>query len=54
MENTKVIKPIDNKHIAIIETHTSERLMAKKTLEAQKAELQKQIADIDELLTNFK
>ena len=54
MESTKTIKSIDSEHIAIIETFTSEQLMAKKTLEVQKIELQKQIADIDELLTNFK
>ena len=49
----KVIKPIDSEHIAVIETTVDERLIAKGTLEAQKVELQKQIAEIDEILTLF-
>ena len=49
----KVIKPIDSEHIAISETTVNERLVAKVTLEAQKVELQKQIAEIDEMLTKF-
>lgn len=51
---TKNIKPIDDKHIAIIETEITERLVAKKTLAAQKETLLQQIADIDEMLTHFK
>lgn len=50
----KQIKPIDAEHIVIIETTTNEQLIAKVTLEAQKTSLLQQIADIDELLTNFK
>ena len=49
----KVIKSIDSEHIAVIETTVDERLIAKVTLEAQKMELQKQIAEIDEMLTKF-
>ena len=47
------IKEIDEHHIAIIETETNERLVAKVTLEAQKVALLQQIADIDEMLTHF-
>jgi predicted site-specific integrase-resolvase len=50
----KQIKPIDNDHIAIIETETNEVLVARVTLEAQKAALLQQIADIDDMLTYFK
>ncbi len=49
----KVIKSIDSEHIAVIETTVNERLIAKVTLEAQKVELQRQIAEIDEMLTKF-
>ncbi len=49
----KVIKPIDSEHIAVIETTVDERLIAKVTLEAQKVDLQEQIAEIDEMLTKF-
>lgn len=49
----KEIKPIDDKHIAIIETDVTERLVAKVTLEAQKVTLLQQIANIDEMLTHF-
>jgi hypothetical protein len=50
----KVIKEIDEKHIAIIETNVNERLVAKVTLEAQKESLLQQIAEIDTMLTHFK
>lgn len=49
----KEIKPIDSEHIAVIETDVTERLVAKITLEAQKATLLHQIADIDEMLSHF-
>jgi len=49
----KTIKRIDAEHIAVIETSVNERLIAKATLEAQKAELLKQIADIDNMLKEF-
>jgi len=49
----KEIKPIDEHHIAIIETATNERLVARVTLEAQKVTLLQQVADIDEMLTHF-
>jgi len=49
----KQVKPIDEDHIAIIETQVTEQLVARVTLEARKAELQKQIAEIDEQLTLF-
>jgi len=51
---TKNIKPIDAEHIAVIETETTERLIAKVTLEAQKEALLQQIAEIDDMLTYFK
>ena len=50
---TKEIKGIDDKHIAVIETKTSERLISKATLEARKAALLEQIAEIDQMLTHF-
>jgi len=40
----KIIKSIDAKHIAIVETSVNERLVSKKTLEAQKQALLDQIA----------
>lgn len=49
----KVIKKIDAEHIAVIETTVNERLIAKKTLEAQKEEKLKEIAEIDKMLKNF-
>ena len=49
----KQIKEIDAEHIAVIETIVNEQLIAKKTLEAQKAIKLKEIAEIDELLTHF-
>jgi len=49
----KQIKEIDEYHIAIIETDITERLVAKSTLEAEKASLLQQITDIDEMLTHF-
>lgn len=49
----KVIKKIDEEHIAVIETTTNERLIAKATLEAQKVAKQKEIDEIDEMLLNF-
>ena len=49
---TEKIKQIDEEHIAVIETN--ERLVAKVTLEAQKAELLKQIDEIEDKLTYFK
>ena len=48
------IKKIDAEHIAIIETSVNEQLIAKVTLTAQKEELLKQIAEIDNKLTYFK
>jgi hypothetical protein len=50
----KQIKPIDNEHIAIVETEIREILVARVTLEAQKAALLQQIVDIDDMLTYFK
>ena len=50
---TQTIKQIDEKHIAIIETTVSEQLIAKVTLEAQKAALLNQVAEIDEKLILF-
>jgi len=50
----KIIKSIDAEHIAIVETSVNERLVSKKTLEAQKVSLQEQIAEIDNQLTYFK
>lgn len=49
----KQIKQIDKEHIAVIETHVNEQLIARVTLEAQKAELLKQVAEIDEMLKLF-
>lgn len=51
METT--IKKIDAEHIAIVETTVNEKLVAKVTLEAQKAAKLEEIADIDEMLSNF-
>lgn len=50
----KIIKSIDAEHIAIVETSVNERLVAKKTLEAQKTALLEQIAEIDNQITYFK
>ena len=52
METT--IKKIDAEHIAVIETSVNERLIAKVTLEAQKEAKLKEIAELDEMLLNFK
>lgn len=50
----KEIKEIDEYHIAVIETATNERLIAKPTLEAQREALLLQIAEIDGMLTHFR
>ena len=50
---TTEIKKIDAEHIAVIETTVNERLISKKTLEAEKVAKQEEIAKIDEKLLNF-
>lgn len=47
------IKQIDEKYIAIVETTTNERLVAKVTLETEKSNLTDRIAEIDKLLLLF-
>ena len=49
----KVVELVDSKHVTVVETIVTERLIAKVTLEAQKVELQKQIVEIDEMLVLF-
>jgi len=53
MADETVIKKVDDKYLAIVTTTTSERLIAKVTLEAQKAAKLKEIADIDAMLLEF-
>ena len=48
------IKKIDEERLAIISTNVNEQIISKKTLEAQKVEIQKRIAEIDNKLKLFK
>jgi hypothetical protein len=47
------IKKVDGEHLVVITTNVNEQLIAKKTLEAEKAALQEKIAEIDEKLKLF-
>ena len=47
------IKKIDEERLVIISTNVNEQINSKKTLEAQKIEIQKQIAEIDNKLKLF-
>ena len=46
-------KLIDEKHIVRVETHIDEQLIAKPTLEAQRADHLAKIAEIDDMLKMF-
>ena len=43
------IKKIDEERLAIISTNVNEQIISKKTLEAQKVEIQKRIVEIDKI-----
>ena len=47
------IRKVDDTRIVVIETQVNERLISKATIEAQKAGLLAQIAQLDEMLNNF-
>ena len=53
----KIIKKVDEEHVAVFTTTENEQIIKKSTLESQKIakteQLQKEIADIDELLKVF-
>lgn len=57
MAEEKIIKKVDDKHVAIITTTENEQIFKKTTLESQKIakteQHQKEIADMDELLAVF-
>ena len=50
---TKQIKKIDEEHIALIETTTNESLIAKKTLEEAIKVKQKELDELNDMLTYF-
>lgn len=58
MMTNKIIKKVDDKHVAVITTNESEELIKKTSLEGQRvtliAEHEKKLAEIDELLAVFK
>jgi len=53
----KIIKKVDEEHVAVFTTTENEQIIKKSTLESQKIakteQLKKEIADIDELLAAF-
>jgi len=54
MDENKQVSKVNDENLLITETKKQEQLIGKKTLEAQKEALQKQIQEVDELLAYFK
>ena len=50
---TMEITKIDDSRLCVVERTTNERLISKKNIEEQKANLQAQIAKLDEMLAYF-
>ena len=53
MDENKQVSKVNGENLLITQTNKTEQLIGKNTLLAKKEDLQKQIAEIDEMLAYF-